>query len=461
MAKQLIKNAFQFYLIILFVFLVTSCNQDNRFLTDSSGKKYETGKVYHQEKSGADSVDFALYIPGQAVQQKNIPVIFFLDPHANGAQPVEKYKTSAEEYGYMLVGSNNIKNGLAASYARNNFEHLVSHLDKKFNIDKNQLYVAGFSGGAKLALLFADRLGSISGAIACGGSIPFTTDFEPSFYYVGITGNQDFNYLETKQSFNAYDRNGYDYTSVVFDGGHEWAPVSAFNQGLNGLKIYAMKLEHLPEDKKWLQQLYTQMMDSAKVAREKNDMIQEYHVYQQMNRWFHGLKPTVEVRKSMLALQNNPAFVNQMQKQQSLLRKEIKLRAEYIRAIEKRDIDWWETEVENFIKTAKSENEQAALVSQRLLNYISMASYMLIKTDLNDGRLDEALKKIKIYEMVDNNNPDVYLMYARYNLMLDDTAKMVEYYKKALNMGLKNTDEYINDPSWKALFNHPEILHMS
>src|SRR5580658_4793283 len=39
-----------------------------------------------------------------------LPVVYFFDPHGVGALPLRKYRSLAEAYGFILVGSNNSKN---------------------------------------------------------------------------------------------------------------------------------------------------------------------------------------------------------------------------------------------------------------------------------------------------------------------------------------------------------------
>ena len=55
---------------------------------------------------------FALYLPAGYTQEKPFPCIYFFDAHARGAMPVSAYKSIAEKYGFVLVGSNISKNGI-------------------------------------------------------------------------------------------------------------------------------------------------------------------------------------------------------------------------------------------------------------------------------------------------------------------------------------------------------------
>jgi len=456
-----ITNPYFRLLLLLFPILLmgTGCKQAKAPITDSDGKVLETNHIYPNVLCKADSViSYALYLPDRYDGKTKFPVIFLLDPHANGNLPITKYQTLANSYGYVFVASNDIKNGLPANYTWHLFQMMVNDVKGRYQIDSKRMYSGGFSGGAKLAIMFASQMPEITGVIACGASLPLTSDFTPTFYYAGIVGNQDFNYLETKQTFNVFDQWGYDYTAITFNGIHEWPPVDCFDMALCGIELNAMKTKRKETNNKWVEQVWSRMQDSISEFQKTNKKIDEFETLQQATRWFNGLKQVNDLKKTTMQLENDPVFVNQVRKLQSLAQKEVKLRSEYVRAIGLRDLDWWKAETARF---EASSDEQTGLVMKRLRNYISMASYMLIKTDLDDSKLDDAIKKIQVYELVDPKNPDVFMMYARYYLLMDDTAEMAESYRKAKDVGFMKAEEYAKDPQWKDLMNQPDIKKLN
>jgi dienelactone hydrolase len=443
----------------LLILMLASCTEPTKAIKDKNGAAVSLQQINNNQKGLVDSsLNYSFYLSKTYNGKDKLPVIFFFDPHANGKLPLNYYKALAEKYGYIFIASNQIKNGLPANSTTRIFESLLREAKQRFAIDENRMFTAGFSGGAKLAILFAQQYREIIGVIACGASLPMVPDHEPTYYYAGIIGNQDFNYLESNQTFSVFDQKGYDYTSVVFDGVHAWAPKDAFDFALNGLDVFCMKSKRLDKDDIWLDKLWKQMQDSLTAQASRNDLFAQHQTLRQASRWFYGLKSIKEIRQNEMALQNNPEFVTLIRKKQRLLKKEIGLRSEFIRAIELRDLDWWNTEIANINKSVDNPDKEIALVSHRLLNYISMASFMLTKTDLDDGKLDEANKKIQIYKLVDPENPDAYLMAARYFLQMENTEAMLEQFKKAQALGFSDYDTYKKDASWATLFNQKEIL---
>jgi len=346
---------------------------------------------------------------------------------------------------------------LSANYSSSVFESLYNEVNKRFAIDVNRIFSSGFSGGAKLAILFAQQYSYVAGVIACGASIPLVANYEPTYYYAGIIGSRDFNYLESNQTFALFDQKGYDYTSVLFNGGHEWPGITSFEMGMYGLEIYSIKTKKTSHTDVWLNALMNRLEDSITMQMQSNDLFAAHQTLRQYSRWFYGLKSIKEIHQQELAIQKNPEFADIIRKKQRLLKKEVSLRSDFIRAIELRDLEWWDAEIANIRKSICSEDIEVALVSHRLLNYLSMAAFMLTKTDLDDGRLDDARKKVTIYKLVDPDNPDAYLMEARFYMLIDDIPSMLESFKKSQQLGFNDYDTYKRESSWKDLMEQKEI----
>ncbi|MGE4287130.1 MAG: hypothetical protein AB7E36_00460 [Salinivirgaceae bacterium] len=434
-----------------------SCKTNTPDLKDKNGDSIQAEHLYTNQTSNNDSlVNYSFYLPAGYNGKDALPVVFFIDPKGNGTLPLNNYKDLANKYGYILIGSNLIKNSLPASYTSALFEALLNEARSRFLIDEKRLFTSGFSGGAKLAILFAQQYREIIGVAACGASLPLMSNHEPTYYYVGIVGDKDFNYLESYQTFSVFDQKGYDYTAVIFNGSHEWPPLTSFEAAFTGFEIYSTKTEITTKNDTWLNKLWDQMQDSIQAQKKRGDYFSQQQTLRQASRWFYGLKSIKDLRQQEIKVQNHPDFIKLVNKKQRLIKKEVSLRTEFIRAIEQRDLDWWHSEVENIRKTITNEDHEVALVSERLLNYISMASYMLTKTDLDDGKLDEAYKKIQIYQMVDSQNPDAYLMAARYFMLMEDTEAMSANFDKSKTLGFTDFETYKKESSWRLLMETAE-----
>ncbi|MGH9650214.1 MAG: hypothetical protein ACRD3A_02410 [Terriglobales bacterium] len=115
---------------------------------------------------------YAVYLPSTYDPQKKWPVVFGFDPGARGPVPVEVFRAAAEKHGYILVGSNNAQNG-PRRLSLEAFAAILGDVEKRFSVDPDRYYAAGFSGGARVAGLTGFLCkGCIRAVIACGPASP-------------------------------------------------------------------------------------------------------------------------------------------------------------------------------------------------------------------------------------------------------------------------------------------------
>src|ERR1700720_495446 len=100
------------------------------------GDSLPTGQIVDSVKCAADaSQSYSLYLPSHYTADREWPVILGFDPGGRGRNAVERYKAAAEQYGYIIAGSNNSRNGspetgkAAASMANDVFSRF--HINPK------------------------------------------------------------------------------------------------------------------------------------------------------------------------------------------------------------------------------------------------------------------------------------------------------------------------------------------
>ena len=89
--------------LIFFLSMLTSFSQNEIFMKGSI-----IDSVFINDKSGES---FALYLPAKYDSSINSPIVFIFDPAARGKTGIEPFIRAAEEYGYILICSNDSKNG--------------------------------------------------------------------------------------------------------------------------------------------------------------------------------------------------------------------------------------------------------------------------------------------------------------------------------------------------------------
>ena len=182
--------------------------------------------------------DFAAYLPSTYSPDRAWNLLIGFHPGARGRAIVETYRAAAEQYGYIVAGSNTSRNGpWAISMA--SVSAMSADLGQRFSIDVNRLYLTGLSGGARVALQVALTNKSIAGVIASSAGYP---DNKPrtsvSFAVFSTAGSDDFNYVEMRQLDRKLTS---PHRLAIFTGGHTLPPDTVAIDAIEWMELQAMK----------------------------------------------------------------------------------------------------------------------------------------------------------------------------------------------------------------------------
>lgn len=188
--------------------------------------------------AGDPSQTYALYLPSGYTPERRWSVIFAFHPAARGPLMVEKFRAAAEQYGYIVAASNNSRNGsndVSAAAA----QAVSADVGRRFSIDPERVYLAGMSGGARVAMGIALANTRIAGVIASSAGFP---DSRPRskvpFAVFGTAGTEDFNYMEMRL---LDQRLASPHFLAVFRGGHTLPPDDVAVDAVEWLELQAMK----------------------------------------------------------------------------------------------------------------------------------------------------------------------------------------------------------------------------
>ena len=184
---------------------------------------------------------YALFLPSGYDGQNRCPVLYCFDPGGRGSIPVALFRKGAEEQGWIVVGSNNSRNGpweavqqAARAFWRDTHARLA--------IDDSRVYAAGFSGGARAACGLAKMLSiRLAGVIACGGGLPewLAPEDIASTPLFGTVGIRDFNYREMQELEKELRRLEAPCHFRVFQGRHSWPPAKLAREAVSWLEARA------------------------------------------------------------------------------------------------------------------------------------------------------------------------------------------------------------------------------
>lgn len=412
-------------LILASAFTLQSCSSGGdpkkdkgQHITDSISLKenFPKGQIIDQVICKNDtSQSYALYLPSNYSTEKSYPVIYAFDPHAIGKLPVSMYKELAEQYGYIIVGSNNSKNGTTWEDSQSIANKLFADVGNRLSVNTHRIYVLGFSGGARVANALAIINGSIAAVICCGASAPMAKTNAPrnNYSFLGIVGNEDFNYVEMRK-YDMIDLAGQNikHLLITFDGKHEWPAVGIMDDAFWWLALNDMRKNSATKNDALIAKRYQPALKQIELYQEKKQVFETYKLCQKTINFYDGLADLSPCYSKYKALQSDPEVDKQLKLEEGIWTEEEELKQQYLKALQTQNLSWWNKNVATLnqkIKTGTDKNK--VLMNKRLLNFLSLAAYMQTAGALKQNNLPVAEFFGKIYLLVDpTNNEAHYLM---------------------------------------------------
>ncbi|MCI0486068.1 MAG: hypothetical protein L0229_05660 [Blastocatellia bacterium] len=274
---------------------------------------------------------YALFLPTSYEENRKWPVLYCFDPFSQGRVPVEQFKEAAERYGYILVGMNNSKNG-SFEKSLEALEAVWKDTQERLSIDEKRIYIAGFSGGARVASIVGSLCGGcVAGVIGCAAG--FHLKFAPAknmpFVYFGTIGTDDFNYPEMRSLEADLDKKRVVNRIEVFEGAHTWAPKDLCAKALGWMELQAIKRGLREKDEALIDALFNSDVEEAHNFEKNYDIYQAYLKYEAIAEDFKGLRDVAEFEKEAARLKKTSEVKEAIKKegaeaqQQEVLEQEI------------------------------------------------------------------------------------------------------------------------------------------
>ena len=337
--------------ILSLLFLCGSCS--GRSHPDGEAQDLPAGKVITAVKCLADpGLSYALFLPQGYQGEEKLPVYLFFDSDGKGSYPLSMYSSLAGKYRFILMGSNDSRNGRSMDELNRIAAGMVQEAKTRFGADSSRLYLAGFSGGARVACLIGMYMQRVAGIIGCGAGFP-SAGQPPVYYfpYVAMAGEADPNLAELILQDEALTQAGWNHTLMVISGGHQWPPVTEMEKAILRLRGELPPLPAPPVP----------------------------------------LKTYYEIDK------------------------ETSLQQEITRRFDNGDTTWMKKEIASLrYQEQHGARKTDSLMAKRLTAFLGLVSWSKSTNQLNQGRLDEAFLSLTIYRMIEPENPAVDSLFKVY-----------------------------------------------
>jgi hypothetical protein len=426
---------------------IVSCGSENNEHAKTATKdtvvnqkeNFAKAEIIDEVKNNLDNTQtYSLYLPGTYSTDKTYPVIYLFDPHGTGKLPVSLYKNLAEKYGYILVGSNSLKNGLEWQEAAIIFDKLYTDTKNRLAINSQRIYLAGFSGGARIANGITILNGNIAGVVCIGAVYPARNSETPRNNYtlLAIAGNEDMNYNELVK-YDMIDLAGHNlkHALITYDGKHEWCPESVMNEAFLWLEFNEMRKNVSAKNDGLIKEYFTPLEEELKNLMESKNYMAAYKLTKKTINFYDGLTDLNNFYDAYKQLKTIKEIDLALQKEEQAMQDEDKLRASYAQYFQSKDYAWWQKEIISIntkSKSAKSKEEQQ--MYKRLSSYLSLICYSQTNGMLQQNNIPAAEYFDKLYLLVDPTNSEAHYFSALINARKNKKKETFD----ALNAAVKN-----------------------
>jgi dienelactone hydrolase len=397
------------------------------------------------------SQSFALYIPANG-DKKPLPVIYFFDPHADGALPLNKYKSLANKYGFILIGSNNSKNGNDFSTAEDIWSYLFADTKARLNIDTSQIYVCGFSGGAKVAGEIALNHGEVKGVIANSAALPDGTpagDF--NFTFTGIAGDGDMNMTDVVAFTNELSSTKTFHRMIMFEGKHEWCPEATMDIAFQGLVFDEMRSKAIALDNDFIKKYISETEKNIKAYVAANNYLKADEECKLAANMLADLTKEADAfKEKATSFSSNPTYQKQLKQQQDLFAIEENTKASYQQQFQTGDINYWTKTIQDLNTKAKTKTDEGAMYN-RLLAYLSLAFYSISNQLINANQNEQAAHFVALYQLADPTNSEAYYFAAILDARNNNTKVTEDDLMKAAQFGFNDKERMEQQKDFQTL----------
>ncbi|WP_131701530.1 hypothetical protein [Flavobacterium sp. ABG] len=325
-----------------------------------------TGVIIDSMKiASAPTESYAIYFPKKYDAKTPLALVFIFEPDARGKIGIEPFILAAEEYHYILVCSNTLRNGSIQdniAVANRLFEDVL----QTYAIDTSQLYIAGFSGGARLASYFGISTGAFQGVIACGASFNNMDKFIPpsnKFSYVGMVGDRDMNYQEMIGNKQWLDNAKMVNTLFISHEEHVWPKQSEMLRAFDWLEIQAYRKNIRPKNDTIIKRIYDADVRIADSLKTNKEMVPSVNAYEKGITFFNTNEDNF-LRAKIAEIKKNREYKEEVTKMEkiNILENELldKLSLRFDQELKsakgKANFKFWKSEIKD-LKMMKSDDK--------------------------------------------------------------------------------------------------------
>ncbi len=468
-------KTFKLITIALFSFAITAChsgddkqkpvtaNQPKDTVVAAVKENFPKGEIIEKVVCKSDATQsYAMYLPSTYSIDKTYPVVYAFDAHGTGKLPVSMYKELAEQYGYILIGSNNSKNGTPFEESERIANILFADSQNRLAINNQRIYLLGFSGGARVANGITIKNGAIAGVICCGAAAPgFNSEYPRNNYtWLGIAGDDDFNSAEMRQ-YDMIDLAGHNvkHGLISFEGKHEWCPKEVMDEAFWWEELCEMRKDVKLKNDSLIKKRVTPIIKQIETLMKNNKVYDAFVLCKKTINFYDGLTDLTYCLSTFKTLKTNADVDKGLKAEEKSWSADKELQQYYMKGFQTFDLDRWKKEVTQLNGKIKTERDKNTIhLYKRVLGYLSLVAYMQASGALKQNSLPAAEYFCNVYALVDPTNSEAYYLTATVNAIQGNEKGVTDNLNKAAKNGFKDAERFVADTVFNKYKNLPACL---
>ncbi len=448
---------------LITIALFFSCSNSSEKITNKKNNKQvqkseqnvllkgETGTI------NTNVLSYTYYLPSYYDDSVKFPVFFIFDPHASGELPINLYKSYAEKYGYILVASNDSKNGTDYQKINNIINSLLDDVLKRLSVDKNRIYTMGFSGGARVASLMAFNKYLVRGCILCGGGLMQNIQANHKINILTFVGNSDFNLNELLELKKSIPDSFYNHL-IIFDGKHQWPDSVTIEDAFYWTIFNEMRDKLRVLDKNIINEFYDK---NIKLAQKyyNTDNLKTYYTYSKIYDFLNGLIKLNDIKNELSAISKTSKYKNQVSELKNILKNEQIREQNLMQNYDTKDTVWWKNKIHE-LAADTLQNNLKSHSNKRILAFLGLVSYMQVNNAIQQNQILIADKYDAIYKYVNPDNPEAFYLGALIAAKQNNTDKVLKNLSQAIAVGFDDFNRLNTNPAFGYLLNNQQFQNI-
>lgn len=408
------------------------------------------GQLVERLEVRADSSQsYAVYLPKSYSAGVKWPIFYCFDPGARGSLPVRLFKNGAEKYGYIVVGSNNSRNGPNVAIS-SIVQSLWTDTHERFAVDDSRVFAAGFSGGARVATAFGmSYKESVIGVVACSGGFPsrLSPSKDTQFAWFGTAGTDDFNNPEMQQLDRVFASLNKPRQLALFDGSHDWPPEAVCTRAIEWMEVQSMLIGRKEKNDSEIEGFYQKWKAEAEALDSAGRLYQSFAAYSQLADSFKAIKDSAEINTKLAALKTSKEVRSAVKAESELEDRQSRRSREFLEIRASMSDPDKKTEALSSLKSTIAELKKSAsrpeqsperMLGRRMVSLFFVESSERATNEMFQKRYGDAVIDYSICVELQPENARPHFNLAKAYYSVGDLKKAREFLKLAVDRGFSD-----------------------